>query len=284
MSGLRRLRTLAPRLPTLHRLVSREYGSAAAQLQYDSDYYEEEEEELRHGMVGTDGWVPGRGVQWVIIGHRGGQRHMHAERLSKLLQVPHISMGSLVRQELHPRSSLYKQIANAVNERKLVPEEIIFALLSKRLEEGYCRGESGFILDGVPRTRMQAEILDQIADIDLVVNFKCTEDYMVKNNLAAGKFSPCHQYLSMSNAGCNLKLQSQEKQLQLSSADNEGLRKEKFHIYSEQGMLLEDYYRKQKKLLDFHVAGAPGETWQGLLAALQLQHINAVSSSQKLTA
>lgn len=51
-----------------------------------------------------------------------------------------------------------------------------------------------------------------------------------------------------------------------------------------QGMLLEDYYRKQKKLLDFHVAGAPGETWQGLLAALQLQHINAVSSSQKLTA
>lgn len=110
MSGLRRLRTLAPRLPTLHRLVSRAYGSAAAQLQYDSDYYEEEEEELRHGMVGTDGWVPGRGVQWVIIGHRGGQRHMYAERLSKLLQVPHISMGSLVRQELHPRSSLYKQV------------------------------------------------------------------------------------------------------------------------------------------------------------------------------
>ena len=47
---------------------------------------------------------------------------------------------------------------------------------------------------------------------------------------------------------------------------------------------LEDYYRKQKKLLDFHVAAAPGETWQGLLAALQLQHINAVSSSPKLTA
>ena len=48
------------------------------------------------------------------------------------------------------------QIANAVNEGKLVPEEIIFALLSKRLEEGYCRGETGFILDGIPRTRMQA--------------------------------------------------------------------------------------------------------------------------------
>lgn len=48
------------------------------------------------------------------------------------------------------------QIANAVNEGKLVPEEIIFTLLSKRLEEGYSRGETGFILDGIPRTRMQA--------------------------------------------------------------------------------------------------------------------------------
>lgn len=48
------------------------------------------------------------------------------------------------------------QIANAVNEGQLVPEDVIFALLSKRLEEGYYRGESGFILDGIPRTKIQA--------------------------------------------------------------------------------------------------------------------------------
>lgn len=45
---------------------------------------------------------------------------------------------------------------NAVNQGKLVPEDIIFGLLSKRLEEGYSRGETGFILDGIPRTRIQA--------------------------------------------------------------------------------------------------------------------------------
>lgn len=43
-----------------------------------------------------------------------------------------------------------------MNEGKLVPEEIIFGLLSKRLEEGYWRGETGFILEGIPRTRIQA--------------------------------------------------------------------------------------------------------------------------------
>lgn len=35
-------------------------------------------------------------------------------------------------------------------------EEIVFALLARRLEDGYCRGESGFILDGIPRNTMQA--------------------------------------------------------------------------------------------------------------------------------
>jgi adenylate kinase len=48
------------------------------------------------------------------------------------------------------------QIASALDHGKIVPEEIIFALLSKRLEDGYYRGETGFILDGIPRTRMQA--------------------------------------------------------------------------------------------------------------------------------
>jgi adenylate kinase len=43
-----------------------------------------------------------------MIGNRGLQRRVYAKWLSKLLEVPHISMGSLVRQELHPHSSLYK--------------------------------------------------------------------------------------------------------------------------------------------------------------------------------
>lgn len=46
----------------------------------------------------------------MVIGDRGAKKHVYADRLSKLLEVPHISMGTLVRQELNPRSSLYKQV------------------------------------------------------------------------------------------------------------------------------------------------------------------------------
>ncbi|KAH9792038.1 putative adenylate kinase 7 [Citrus sinensis] len=250
MAGLSRLRAAAA-LQLRQIARSRAYGSAAAaQLQYDYDEECDLHGQASEPMLRLDsaGSPPRRGVQWVLIGDPGVKKHVYAENLSKLLEVPHISMGSLVRQELSPRSALYKQIANAVNEGKLVPEDVIFALLSKRLEEGYYRGESGFILDGIPRTRIQAEILDQIVDIDLVINFKSIEDQLVKRNLETSAW------------------------------------KEKFRIYAEQGKSLEDYYSKQRKLLNFQVAAAPGETWQGLLSALHLQHMNAVSSSQKLTA
>ncbi|KAK1568288.1 hypothetical protein Q3G72_022681 [Acer saccharum] len=275
MAGLTLFRAAASQLRNAAR--TRPYGSASAAL-LSYDYYEEEEYGLHEeaasdlmARIGTAESSPRRGVQWVLIGDPGVKKHVYGEKLSNLLEVPHISMGSLVRQELNPRSSLYKQIANAINEGRLVPEEVIFALLSKRLEEGYCRGESGFILDGIPRTRIQAEILDQIVDVDLVVNFKDTEEQLVKKNLKGDAFSSCQELLGMGSA-------------RFSSTDAAGAWKEKFRIQAEQGKQLEDYYRKQRKLVDFQVAGAPGETWQGLLAALHLQHMNAVSSSQKLTA
>ncbi|CAI9111554.1 OLC1v1011805C1 [Oldenlandia corymbosa var. corymbosa] len=265
----------------------RAYGSAAAvQLDYD-DYDYDDDYVCRCSDLESksEGWVSERGVQWVIMGDPMAKRHVYAERLSKLLSVPHISMGSLVRQELHPHSSIYKQIADSLNQGKLVPEDVIFGLLSKRLEEGQLRGESGFILDGIPRTRAQAEILDQIADIDLVVNLKSTDDCFVNNDLCNGIYSPSREFFRMGRSRFNLSLRLQDGSLKSSCFDVENVWKEKLRIYAEQSKPVEEYYRKQKKLLDCPVSGASAETWQGLLAALHLQHVNnAISSSQKLTA
>lgn len=71
----------------------RAYGSAvAAHFDYDN---EEDMEE-------PSGSVPRRGVQWLIMGHPMTQRHVYAQWLSKLMDVPYISMGSLVPQQLNP--------------------------------------------------------------------------------------------------------------------------------------------------------------------------------------
>jgi len=95
----------------------RAFGSAAAlAYDYDDDYYYDYHDDRtagvrrNHPMVDGQGSEPRRGVQWVIIGEPGARKHLYAEWLSKLLEVPHISMGSLVRQELSPHSYLYKQV------------------------------------------------------------------------------------------------------------------------------------------------------------------------------
>ncbi|XP_009792267.1 putative adenylate kinase 7, mitochondrial [Nicotiana tabacum] len=278
MALLSRLRAAAQ--PHIIRSSLQSYGSAAAQLDYDydDDYEYYEETSVRPVvMEESEGSVPRRGVQWVIMGDPMAQRHVYAQWLSKLLDIPHISMGSLVRQELHPRSSLYKQIAEAVNQGKLVPEDVIFGLLSKRLEEGYCRGESGFILDGIPRSKIQAETLDKTVDIDLVLNLKCAESGMSKKDKSTGLYSPL-EFLRRTS-GINMSLQSEGGHFRPSSTMTDVSRK-KLHVHAEQIKPLEEYYRKQRKLLDFQVAGGPGETWQGLLAALHLQHRTAVGSTQ----
>ncbi|KAF5932998.1 hypothetical protein HYC85_029169 [Camellia sinensis] len=270
----------------LRLVTTRSYGAAAQpqqqqqqqqQQQLEHDYYETESNSEGVGANGGFGF----GFGWVVVDERsavGAKKHVYADKLSKLLQVPHISMASLVRQDLSPRSPLYQQIANSVNQGKLVPEEIIFGLLSKRLEDGYYKGETGFILDGIPRTQIQAEILDKLIDIDLVVNFKCTEDCLLEHH-GDSIFSHPHQSDHFSSsASATLDMASQDTRSKYSFCNTESAWKGKAHFYAKQMKPVEDYYKKQKKLIDFQVGSAPRETWQGLLATLHLQHINAAHS------
>ena len=107
MAAIARLRTAA-----LGLRPNRGFGSAAAVQchYYDDDDDDVEEECAPRGMLDAQGCTPERGVQWVMIGEPGAKRHLFAQRLSKLLEVPHISMATLLSQDLNPRSSLYQQV------------------------------------------------------------------------------------------------------------------------------------------------------------------------------
>ncbi|PIA38728.1 hypothetical protein AQUCO_02700141v1 [Aquilegia coerulea] len=134
-----------------------------------------------------------RNVQWIFLGSPGVGKGTYASRLSKLLDVPHIATGDLVREELSSSGPLSQQLKEIVNQGKLVSDEIIISLLSKRLEAGDAKGESGFILDGFPRTIKQAEILEGVTDIDLVVNLKLREDVLVEKCLGRRVCSECNK-------------------------------------------------------------------------------------------
>ncbi|KAB2020299.1 hypothetical protein ES319_D07G059200v1 [Gossypium barbadense] len=137
--------------PPLYRLlkltVSRFHG--AAQPQPDTDYWyyyhvsPSQQESCRDELfrstpvADTNGSVPLRGVQWAFIGSPRAKKRVYAVMLSKLLEVPHITMASLVRQELSPNSNLYKQVIFICS--RLQMQLIMGSQLTRILYWGYCR-------------------------------------------------------------------------------------------------------------------------------------------------
>lgn len=122
VAGITKAAAIPLRRFNLRRFISTATSSTAAQPQFDYEYdyychdYNRAEHESRLGrlavtpMEDSEGSVPTRELQLVFIGSPRTKKHIYAEKLSKLLAVPHISMASLVRQELSPRSFLYRQV------------------------------------------------------------------------------------------------------------------------------------------------------------------------------
>ncbi|KAJ0101065.1 hypothetical protein Patl1_06200 [Pistacia atlantica] len=225
-----------------------------------------------------------RNVQWVFLGCPGVGKGTYASRLSNMLGVPHIATGDLVRDELASSGPLASQLAEIVNHGKLVSDEIIINLLSKRLEAGEAKGESGFILDGFPRTIRQAEILEGVTDIDLVVNLKLQEEALVAKCLGRRICSECggnynvacidikgengspRMYMAplLPPAHCESKLITRPD-------DTEEVVKERLRIYNEMTRPVEEFYRSRGKLLEFNLPGGIPESWPKLLQALNLE-------------
>ncbi|RWR92889.1 putative adenylate kinase 1, chloroplastic [Cinnamomum micranthum f. kanehirae] len=225
-----------------------------------------------------------RNVQWVFLGCPGVGKGTYASRLSHLLGVPHIATGDLVREELSTSGPLSLQLAEIVNQGKLVSDEIIISILSKRLESGGAKGESGFILDGFPRTIRQAEILEGVTEIDLVINLKLREDVLVEKCLGRRICSQCGGNFNVANisikgvngrpgiymapllppAHCASKLITR-------SDDTEAVVKERLRVYNDMCQSVEEFYRSRGKLLEFDLPGGIPESWPKLLHALNLE-------------
>jgi adenylate kinase len=116
MAALLRLAAARSAVPRRALAPHRRLAAAAAMEEWWSDWEQDGEEEARASApaAGLDpaGGGPG-GVQWVVMGRPGPQKHAHAARLAEVLAVPYISMGALLRQELNPASQLYRKVGSS---------------------------------------------------------------------------------------------------------------------------------------------------------------------------
>jgi len=99
-------------------------------------------------------------VKLIFIGPPGSGKGTQAKRLAASHGIPHISTGDMLREAIADETELGRQAAPIVASGALVSDDLMLGIINDRLaKEDATRG---FILDGFPRTLVQAEGLDKI--------------------------------------------------------------------------------------------------------------------------
>lgn len=98
----------------------------------------------------------------LIMGPAGAGKGTMSDLILKEYDIPHISTGDMLRENVRNNTELGKMAKTYMEAGKLVPDDVINAMVEDRLQQPDC--QKGYLLDGFPRTLVQAEEFKKIAE------------------------------------------------------------------------------------------------------------------------
>ncbi|MCI4336811.1 MAG: adenylate kinase [Thermoplasmata archaeon] len=114
----------------------------------------------------------------VFLGPPGAGKGTQATRLSRSLDIVHLSTGDLLRSAVSERTNLGIEADRYMRAGQLVPDELVIKVIEDNLRRPSAK--TGFLLDGFPRTLRQAEALAIITPLDRVVSFEIPEEQLLE--------------------------------------------------------------------------------------------------------
>jgi len=186
----------------------------------------------------------------ILFGAPGVGKGTQAKLISKKFNIPQISTGDMLREAVKEQTELGKQAAAIMAQGKLVPDSIMLGLIRDRITKEDCK--DGFILDGFPRTLVQAQDLDNLMRDLSLPNFKCIEIFVpgheiisrLVNRRICNSCSADYNIITnpppdnMICPKCGGKI-TQRKD------DNEATIKNRLKVYQEQTAPIKDYYQRK---------------------------------------
>jgi len=97
-------------------------------------------------------------MRLILVGPPGAGKGTQAKRLVESHQLVHLSTGDMLRAAVREGTDLGKKADEYMKQGALVPDEVVIGMVLERIQKPDC--SDGFMLDGFPRTRPQAEALD----------------------------------------------------------------------------------------------------------------------------
>ena len=191
----------------------------------------------------------------IFIAPPAAGKGTQSKLISEYYNIPHISLGDILREFRDPNTEEGKVIIKCQDERSLVPLDIILRVIKKRISESDCK--DGYILDGFPRSIDQAieydKMLEELnSDIDLVVFMDIDKDLALKRTLSRIVCPNCKTSYNLlvkdlapkKDGICN----KCGNVLETRTDDNEQTFIKGFNTYIEKTLPLIEYYDKKGKL------------------------------------
>ncbi len=199
-----------------------------------------------------------------------------SEMLVEKFGYGHISTGDLLREEVAKKSELGLEAEELMKAGKYVPDELIIKLIENRIVEPDC--ENGYILDGFPRTKVQAEKYDELLsklnkDLGIVIYIEIDKDMAMKRACSRITCPKCGRIYNKYSEemkpkvdnmcdDCNVSLTSR-------SDDSEETFAKRFDEYIEKTMPLYDYYKNKGVLKTIKASKSKYKTFEDALKVLE---------------
>jgi adenylate kinase len=194
-------------------------------------------------------------VRLILVGPPGAGKGTQATNIIEKYGIPHISTGNILRDHIRRKTPLGEIADGYISKGQLVPDDLVFELVEERLQSEDCK--NGFLLDGFPRTVVQAEALDQYlrehdCEINSLVNIVVPDDVLIHRISDRRTCLDC-------NASFHL-VYKKPKTLDICdlcggkliqrSDDNEKAVSKRLEVFHHNTAAVIDYYRKYGMVLD----------------------------------
>jgi adenylate kinase len=191
----------------------------------------------------------------ILFGSPGVGKGTQAKIISNNLNIPHISTGDILRKAVKEKTELGKKAGEIMAKGELVPDDLMIALIKEVLTSDECK--NGFILDGFPRTTVQAAALDklfsQIGITDAVlINITADENEIIKRLSNRRACKQCGSIYVLKDIE-NLKTCSNcgsENSFYLRNDDKEEVIKNRLEVFRSTTMPVLEYYKNKVKVIE----------------------------------
>ena len=179
----------------------------------------------------------------ILLGAPGAGKGTQASKISDAYGLPHISTGDIFRENIKNQTEIGLVAKSYIDKGQLVPDEVTCKIVENRIAKEDC--QDGYMLDGFPRTIAQAEALDKITKIDLVININVDFSLLMDRLCGRRVCKDCGESYHISMLNGETKCSRCGGELYQRKDDNPETVQSRLDVYTAQTAPLIDYYTEK---------------------------------------